>query len=109
MFTVALQSEQAHTSHSAQPTVICRVARPGNLPGLSAKSGVDDMQNVSSKFPGVGHPASPEMVGLGDPGAMTLVRPGAHGGAGRGVHILLGGAGRGAQVGAPVRPCPPCS
>ena len=36
------------------------------------------MQNVSSKFPGVGDPASPEMVGLGDPGAMTRVRPGAN-------------------------------
>jgi hypothetical protein len=63
------------------------------------------MQNVSSKFPGVGNPASPDMVGLGDPGAMTRVRPGAHGGAGRWVQILLGGAGRGAQVCTPVRPC----
>ncbi len=63
------------------------------------------MQNVSSKFPGVGNPASPEMVGLGDPDAMTRLRPGAHGGAGRGAQNLLGGAGRGAQVCAPVRPC----
>jgi hypothetical protein len=65
------------------------------------------MQNVYSKFPGVGRPASPEMVGLGDPGAMTRVGPGAQGGAGRGAQILLGGAGRGAQFCAPVRPCPP--
>jgi hypothetical protein len=57
------------------------------------------MQNVSSKFPGIGKPASPEMVGLGDPGAMTRLRPGEHGGAGRGAQILLGGAGRG----------PPCA
>jgi hypothetical protein len=51
------------------------------------------MQNVSSKFPGVGHTASPEILGLGDPGAMTRVR-----GAGRGAQILLGGAGRRAPL-----------
>jgi hypothetical protein len=66
------------------------------------------MQNWSSKILGVGHTASPEMVGLGDPGAMTRARPGAHGGVGRGEQILLGGSGLGAQVCAPVRPCPPC-
>jgi hypothetical protein len=46
-----------------------------------------------------------------DPGVVTRVRPGAHGGAGRGgggAQILVGGAGRGVQVCAPVRPCQSC-
>jgi hypothetical protein len=49
------------------------------------------MPDVPSKLPGLGHPP---MVRLGGPGVMTRVRPGAHGGAGRGAQILLGGAGR---------------
>ncbi len=48
-----------------------------------------------------------EMAALGDKGVVTRVRPGAHGGAGRGAQISPGGAGRGAQVCAPVRPCQP--
>ncbi len=49
------------------------------------------------------------MAALGDKGVrvVTRVRPGAHGGAGRGAQISPGGAGRGAQVCAPVRPCQP--
>jgi hypothetical protein len=46
-----------------------------------------------------------------DPGVVTRVRPGAHGGVrrgGGGAQILVGGVGRGAQVCAPVRPCQPC-
>jgi hypothetical protein len=38
----------------------------------------------------------------GDPGFMTWVKPGAHGGAGRGAQVLHGGAG---QISAPVCPC----
>jgi hypothetical protein len=46
MFTEALQSEQAHATHSVQPTATCRVELQCNLLGLSARSGVDDLQNV---------------------------------------------------------------
>ena len=35
-----------------------------------------------------------EMAALGDKGVVTRVRPGAHGGAGRGAQISPGGAGR---------------
>ena len=46
------------------------------------------------------------MAALGDKGVVTRVRPGAHGGAGRGAQISPGGAGRGAQVCAPGAPLP---
>ena len=74
------------------------------------------MQDVSSKFRGIGWrgwgqkwlgsvtQASMQRHDPGDSG----VRPGAHGGAGRGAQNSPGGAGRGAQVCAPVRPCQPC-
>ncbi len=48
-----------------------------------------------------------EMAALRDQGVVTRVRPGAHGGAGRGAQISPGGVGRGAQVCALVRPANP--
>ena len=62
---------------------------PGRL--TSARPAVDDIEDVSSKMPGVGWRPD-KMVRRGDPGVVTRVRPGAHGGAGRGAQISAGGA-----------------